>query len=228
MVRNLILAGGPYHPVAETGVPLAAILREAGMDSEVTADVEAGLARLARGEFERLTVACVRWTLTQSERYAPFRAEWALSLSPAGRAAVGDYVASGRGLLALHGAPISFDDWPDWPKLLGVGWRWGVSHHPPCAPAELRSAAEHPITAGLQPFTVRDEIYSALDVEPWMRPLAEARHPEMQEWRPVVFAGERDGCRRAWCGFGHDAASLSNPAHRALIVRAGRWVANEL
>jgi type 1 glutamine amidotransferase len=225
MARNLILAGGVYHPVEETGAPLVGILRNAGLESEVTADVEGGLARLARGEFERLTVACLRWTMTQNEKYAPFRAEWALSLSQAGRAAISDYLASGRGLLAIHAAPISFDDWPQWPRLLGIGWRWGVSHHPPCAPASMRKAAEHPITADMQPFTVADEIYSALNIEPWMQPVAEARHADMPEWRPVVFAGEHAGCRRAWCGFGHDAASLSNVEHRALIARAARWVA---
>ena len=228
MLRNLILAGGIYHPVDETGAPLVGILRDAGMDSSVTVDVEGGLSRLARGEFECLTVACVRWTMTQNEKYAPFRAEWALSLSEPGRAAIRDYVASGRGLLAIHGAPISFDDWPQWPRLLGVGWRWGVSHHPPCAPAQMRKAADHPITQGMEAFTVADEIYSALDVAPWMHPLAEARHEGTADWRPVVFAGEHDGCRRAYCGFGHDAASLSNPTHRTLIARAARWVVREL
>jgi type 1 glutamine amidotransferase len=228
MLRNLILAGGIYHPVDETGAPLVGILRDAGMDSSVTADIEDGLSRLARGEFECLTVACVRWTMTQNEKYAPFRAEWALSLSASGRAAIRDYVASGRGLLAIHGAPISFDDWPQWPQLLGVGWRWGVSHHPSYAPAQMRKTADHPITQGMEAFTVADEIYSALDVAPWMHPVAEARHEGMAEWRPVVFAGEHDGCRRAYCGFGHDAASLSNPTHRTLIARAARWVVREL
>jgi hypothetical protein len=227
MTRNLVLAGGVYHPVEETGMPLVGILRDADLDSEVTADVEGGLARLARGEFERLTVACLRWTMTQNEKYEPFRSEWALSLSEAGRASIRDYVASGRGLLAIHTAPISFDDWPEWPKLLGIGWRWGVSHHPPYAPAQMRRIAEHPITAGMQPFAVVDEIYSALDVEPWMQPIAEARHADMLEWQPVVFAGEHAGCRRAYCGFGHDAASLSHPEHRAMIVRAARWVAGD-
>jgi type 1 glutamine amidotransferase len=227
MTRNLVLAGGVYHPVEETGTPLVAILRDAGLDSEVTSDVEDGLARLARGEFERLAVSCLRWTMMQSEKYAPFRSEWALSLSEAGRASLRDYVASGRGLLAIHAAPISFDDWPEWPKLLGIGWRWGVSNHPPCAPADMRKAVEHPITAGMHQFTVADEIYSALDIEPWMQPIAEARHVGMPEWRPVVFAGEHAGCRRAYCGFGHDAASLSDPEHRAMIARAARWVAGD-
>lgn len=228
MPRNLILAGGVYHPAEATGAPLVDILAEAGLDSVVERDVERGLGRLARGEFERLTVACLRFTMVQNEKYAPFRAEWALSLSPAGRAAIRGYLAGGRGLLALHTAPISFDDWPEWPALLGVGWRWGQSHHPPLAQAQARACAVHPITRGLAPFAVDDEIYADLVVAPWMTPLVEARHAADEAWRPVVFAGEDGGARRAYCGFGHDAASLNEPEHRAMIVRAARWVGGEL
>lgn len=227
MVRNLILAGGLYHPLEECGLPLSAILAGVGLESEVTADVEGGLARLASGQFDRLTIACLRWSMTQNEKYAPHRADWALSLSPAGRAAIRDYVASGRGLLAIHTAPICFDDWAEWPALLGIGWRWGVSHHPPLAPLTARPIAAHPITSGMAPFMVTDEIYSALDVQPWMLPLVDARHADMTDGRPVVFAGEDNGCRRVWCGLGHDAQSLSNPEHRALIQRAARWIARD-
>lgn len=228
MARALILAGGVYHPPEQCGAPLVDILRAAGLDCEMTEDVEVGLARLARGEFDRLVVACLRWTMTQHEKYAPHRARWALSLSEEGRAAIRAYVASGRGLLALHAAPISFDDWPEWPALLGLGWRWGVSHHPPLAVAQARAIdAGHPVSRGLRPFTVVDEIYQGLDVAPWMTPLVEARHADSLAWNPVVFAGEADGCRRVWCGFGHDAASLAVEEHRALIARAARWAARE-
>ncbi len=228
MVPTLILAGGLYHPVVETGDPLVPILHAAGLDGTVTSDVEDGLAALASGRFQRLVIACLRWTMVQNEKHAPHRAEWAMSLSPAGRTAIRDYVASGRGLLAVHAAPISFDDWSEWPELLGIGWRWGRSHHPPMGPLTARpTATHHPVTAGLNEFTVADEIYSDLEVAPWMQPLAEARHPDMEQWRPVIFAGEKDGCRRAYCGLGHDAASLANADHSALLTRAASWVARE-
>ena len=165
--------------------------------------------------------------LFRSDRYAPFRDDWALSLSARGREAIADYLASGRGLLAIHAAPISFDDWPAWAGLLGVGWRWGVSHHPPFGPAEIRPARAHPITDGMEPFETADEIYSGLDVADWMVPLAEGRTPETA-WTPVVYAGERDGARRAWCGIGHCAASFAHPGYAAMIARAARWVARDL
>ena len=228
MLRNLILAGGVYHPAEQSGLPLVEILRDAGLDSEVEVDIERGLRRLAAGEFQRLTVACLRFTMVQNEKYAPFRAQWALSLSDTGRATIRAYIASGKGLLGLHTAPISFDDWAEWPALLGVGWRWGQSFHPPLADAEAQAMTDHPITQGMAGFHVADEIYSDLVIAPWMAPLVHARHTEADAWRPIVFAGEDQGCRRAYCGFGHDAASFAEAGHRALIVRAARWVGRDL
>lgn len=224
-IRNLILVGGVFHPFAETGPALARILNAIGWRSEVSFDIEGGLEALAKGEFDRLTFAALRWTMTQHEKYAPFREQWAMSLSEAGRAAIRSHLAAGKGLLGLHAAPISFDDWDEWGDLIGLSWRWGTSHHPPFAPASVRmSAAAHPITDGVPAFDVCDEIYSALEIRPWMSPLFEARHADMTGWRPVGYAGEKDGARRAWCGLGHDAASLANPAHAKLIRRAAQWV----
>jgi hypothetical protein len=204
---------------------LARILNGIGWQSEVTFDIEAGLRALAEGEFDQLTVSALRWTMVQNEKYAPFRDQWALSLSGAGRTAIRNYVKAGKGLLGIHTAPLCFDDWPEWGELLGVSWTWGTSYHPPYGSAAVRmSAGVHPVTQGLPAFDIADEIYSDLVVQPWMTPLFEARHPDMVDWRPVGFAGEKDGARRIWCGLGHDAASLAIPAHERLIRRAAQWV----
>lgn len=225
VIRNLILVGGVYHPFEETGPALAGILNGIGWYSEVSFDIEAGLEALSKGAFDQLTFTALRWTMTQNEKYAPFREQWALSLSDGGKAAIRNYIAAGKGLLGIHAAPISFDDWLQWGDLLGLSWQWGTSYHPPHAPASVRmSPAKHPVSDGVPAFEVSDEIYSDLVVRPWMKPLFEARHADMTEWRTVGLAGEKDGARRAWCGLGHDAASLANPAHQKLIRRAAQWV----
>jgi uncharacterized protein len=226
--RNLILAGGVYHPPEESGPALAAMLSEIGWESDIVVDVEAGLKRLAAGEFDRLTVACLRFTMTQHEKYAPFRAEWAMSLSQAGRAALTRWVGAGNGILGIHTAPICFDDWEEWGEMLGVYWRWGTSHHPPLGPVSVRPAGAHPIVADARTFDVTDEVYSALKVQPWMTPLFEAQAEGMADWRTVGLAGEHGGARRAWCGLGHDAASLSQSENRRIIQNAARWVAQEM
>ena len=224
-IRNLILVGGVFHPFEETGPALAGILDGVGWRSEVSFDIEGGLSALADGQFDQLTFSALRWTMVQNEKYAPFREQWALSLSERGRAAIRNYIRAGRGLLGIHTAPLSFDDWPEWGDLLGLSWQWGRSYHPPYAQASVRMCqAPHPITDSVPAFDVSDEIYSDMVLKPWMTPLFEARHADMAEWRPVGLAGEKDGARRVWCGLGHDAASFASDAHQKLIRRAAQWV----
>lgn len=226
--RNLILAGGIYHPATESGPALASMLSEVGWDNEVVVDVESGLKRLAAGEFNRLTFASLRFTMTQHEKYAPFRAEWAMSLSEEGRGTLRRWVGAGNGILGIHTAPICFDDWEEWGRLLGIYWRWGVSHHPPLGSVSVRLSQPHPITSGVKPFSVHDEVYSALEVQPWMQPLFEAQAEGMSDWRAVGYAGEETGSRRAWCGLGHDAASLNQSDNRRIIQNAARWISRQM
>jgi uncharacterized protein len=221
--RTLVLAGGLYHPWEDAAPPLADALADAGLEAHVCPDVGAGLARLAAGEFELLVVDCLRWSMTQNEKYAPHREALAFAPSPAEQQALRDYVARGRGLLGVHAAPISFDTMADWPDLLGVGWAWGRSYHPPCAPAQARVLHGTPVTAGGAGFEATDEIYSQMTVAPWMQPFMEACHPGVTEWRPVGFWGEDGGTRRVYCGLGHDGASRRDPVHRRILADAARW-----
>ena len=59
-MRNLVIIGGISHPFAAAGAELAAMLAPHGIASELTEDVEAGLARVARGEFD-LTDTLTAW-----------------------------------------------------------------------------------------------------------------------------------------------------------------------
>ena len=108
MRRNLIIHGGIYHPFAESAAALADALAECGIASDATEDVEGGLARLAAGGYDLLTVHALRWRMLDHEKYAPFRAQYAMTLSAAGRAAIQGFVAAGGAVLALHTAAICF------------------------------------------------------------------------------------------------------------------------
>jgi len=136
-MRNLILTGGIYHDFADSTPTLERVLAEVGVVSESTTDIGAGLERLAQGGHELLTVCALRWSMTQP-KFADQREAWALSLSAPQRQAILDHVAAGRGLLVLHTGAICFDDWPQWRELVGAGWTWGHSHHPPHGPVSVR------------------------------------------------------------------------------------------
>jgi type 1 glutamine amidotransferase len=230
VIPNLILSGGPgHHPYSTTSARLAWYLSLEGFTSDVTEDIEAGLTRLADGCYGLLTVNALRWRMDESQ-YAAEKDRWAFSLSPEGRAAILAHVERGGPVLAVHTAPICFDDWPEWGDIVGAQWVWGTSNHPPLGLTQVRvNSGVHEIVDGAGDFEVVDEVYSHLDVRPDVKPLATGHHDGIDHpllWaRQVVSpSGEGAGARVVYDALGHDERSLDHPVHRAIIRRAARWL----
>jgi len=223
-VRNLILTGGIGHPFADAAAALAATLREAGIESTITEDIEAGLAALDGCVL--LTVYALRWSMTQGGKYEPHRERWGFSLSPTGRQTIERHVARGGGLLGVHTASICFDDWPGWGAILGGHWVWGRSAHPPFGDVETRlDARDHPLLAGLEAFALRDEVYGDLALQPDVVPLAHARAVSGGAWQPILWERRVGAGRVVYDALGHDAASIDQPTHRRLLARCARLAA---
>jgi len=230
MARNLILTGGVGHPFADAAPALAAVLEEAGFRSTVTEDIEGGLAALAEGGFDLVTVYALRWRMLASEKYAPLRERCAFTLSARGREALSGFVAAGGGLLALHTAVICFDDWPEWKELAGGAWVWGRSFHPPYGAVTVApTAVAHPITAGVAGFALRDEVYSDLDLVPGVVPLlaGTADGADRGTW-PMLWARPVGRGRVVCDTLGHDRAALEQPMHRRILRNAAAWAAGRL
>ena len=72
-----------------------------------------------------------------------------------------DYVRSGKGLLAVHSGTV-YKERPMMRALLG-----GVfDQHPKQCPVTVQPVAGHPLTRGVQPYTVTDEHYHMLMDDP--------------------------------------------------------------
>ena len=222
--RNLIVTGGAYHPFADSAPALAEILAtDAGIESTTTTDVSGGLAALARGEFDLLTVYALRWPM-EAERFAAERAQWGVRLDAEDRAAIENHLGAGRGILALHTASICFDDWPKWGEIVGARWVWGRSFHPPYGPVNARiEPVAHPVTSGLDSFQINDEAYGAMDLEPDITALLSVNAEGHNEWWPGLWTREVFGGRVAYDALGHDRRSLQHPTHRRIVVRAALW-----
>lgn len=228
-VRNLLIAGGLYHP-AQASVPsLTRILQAQGIDTDVEEDVEAACRLLAQGGHALLTVSALRWRMVE-DRYDEHRARWGLSLSEQGRSEIRRHLQRGGGLLALHTAAICFDDWPQWGEIVGARWQWGVSGHAPCGAVEVRfdAAAAASIGDALPAFRCQDEVYENMWLAPDVVPLAQARNltgnaGEPGAWAPVLWTRHWGGARVVYDALGHDAQSLDHPVHQALLGRAAAW-----
>ncbi|MEO1082561.1 MAG: ThuA domain-containing protein [Pseudomonadota bacterium] len=221
MSRNLILSGGIFHDFEATSRALETLLVPLGIRSTIREDVEEALGELAEGGYDMLTVNALRWRM-DGEKYAPWREQWALSLSAASRRAIDDFVREGGAMLGLHAASICFGDWPDWRDLLGGAWRWDESYHPPPAPVSVRPTAAG-AALGLQPFEVTDERYSDLDLREDIETLLVAEDEAGRE-QPLVWR-QRVGAGRVACDLlGHDPESLAVPAHAEALRGLVAWV----
>jgi hypothetical protein len=223
MLRNLVIFGGIYHPFAEAARALADALAETGVRSDLTDDVEGALARLP--EYDLVTVYALRWRMLDDPKYAPFRAEYAMSLSAAGRAAFGTHLSTGGALLALHTACICFDDWPGWGEMLGARWRWGQSFHPPQQTVHVHvEDPAHPICAGVADFVVEDEIFHALEPTAALQPLLSARAAPDAPEQPLMWARCHGDGRVVYDALGHTVESIRQPAHRRILQQAVGWL----
>jgi hypothetical protein len=221
MTRNLILCGGIFHEFHASSDELARVLSPLGIESVVEDDIEAGLAALDAGSFELLTVNALRWQM-QGEKYDPYRDEWAMTLSPEGRAAIAGHLDRGGAILGLHTASICFSDWPGWGDMLGGSWQWGRSWHPP--PSALAvTPVDHPLMAGIAPFTVEDEVYTDLELRPGIEPLLFSVGDDQHPAQPLLWLHQWGSGRVVYDALGHDAASLREPAHSEALRRAVAW-----
>jgi type 1 glutamine amidotransferase len=227
MARNLILTGGLYHPFEAASETLRELLEPVGFESDITTDIHAGLSWLDDGGYDLLTVYALRWPML-AERFDNDRALWAVTLEEVDRQRIDAHLAAGKGLLALHTAAISFDDWPRWRDIVGAGWIWGTSYHPPHGPVQVAMTPRaHPITQGLQGFGFADEAYARMDLVSGIEPLATVQASVQQEPSPALWARELGSARVAYDALGHDSDSLNHPTHRRIVQRAALWATRQ-
>lgn len=217
--RLILYSDGYNHPFAQSSEALAAIARGVGMTVSIMSDLADALGQLQSGR-DVLGVNALRWSMTQFERYAADRPHWAGSLSDEHMTAIAAHVEHGGGLLALHTAVICWDNQPRWLDLLGGGWNWDRSYHPPLGPITVQT-----LTAGAAPFEIVDEAYHHLDPAADCEIMAIADAGEGPQ--PVVWRRRHGSGRIVVDALGHDARSLGTAGHVAIVQAMLGWLCEE-
>lgn len=229
MSRVLVLAGGsPHaHDFAAVGAALADLAVDAGHDVELVDHPDAAAARLTQAgapAVDTLVVAGLWWRM-EGEVYDRWRDAHAYSPPAPTRAALDGFVRDGGGLVALHTAPICFDDWPAWGDVVGGAWQWGTSSHPPYGPVHAEVIADHAVVAGVgASIQLDDEVYGDLAVRDGVEVLAVARRHADDAPQPVVWAHRHGRGRVVFDCFGHDVGSVTHAANSRLLAQAIEWV----
>lgn len=143
---------------------------------------------------------------------------------------------AGKGLVVLHHAIASYQDWPEYANIIGA--KYYLAKTVVDGVEKPRSAYKHdvdfkvgiapgghPVTAGLKDFEIHDETYKWFDVATSVTPLLTTTEPESG---PVIgWAKTYAASRVVYLQLGHDHFAYENPAYRRLLRQAIRWTARK-
>ncbi|HEX8400794.1 MAG TPA: ThuA domain-containing protein [Allosphingosinicella sp.] len=219
----ILYSGGVGHPFAETTPVLAGYAQEGGWKTRIETRLEAMLVGLQTADL--LIVNALYWSMTQDEKYAPLRDRWGVRLGDDQFARLDGFVAGGGRLLVIHTGTICWDTQPGWREIMGGGWEWGRSHHPPYGPVHVTlTEAGREISGGAPAFDLVDEAYHALSPAPDCTILATCDLGQGEQ--PLAWLRAYGQGQVAVDALGHDVASLTQPGHRALVRGQLDWLAD--
>ena len=133
---------------------------------------------------------------------------------------------TGQGLVILHHAILAYPDWPVWTELVGLEDTHKFDYYHDETMNVYPTEVEHPITAGLSPWTIVDETYDMADTGAGSDILLTTDHPKSMKtigWTRA-FGRSRVFC----CELGHDHVAWEDPSFRTVLERGILWSANKL
>lgn len=162
-------------------------------------------------------------------------------------------VASGVGLVILHGSTVGFDGWSSYENMAGLLWREGTFHGDFGSFDVTIRDDSHPITHGIGNFTTTDELYCSLVPTPGSnhRILATGySDPNRLDWQgrpgtgkdePVMVVNEYGLGRVFYQVLGHvwpidygngfignTTVSLETESFQTTLIRGCKWAARRL
>jgi type 1 glutamine amidotransferase len=228
------MGGDAYHNTPEHYEQLAGLMAgPAGFNITVTDDFPAQTTE-SLGGYDLL----VLWT---TMREPPAAAVDALF----------DVVRAGTPLLGIHAAPYTVRMIEGGPEAIGSAYIKRFPHLPYQEITVSILDHDHPITAGVEDFTITDELYCLEDLTPGARVLAgydgrkaEAPYPlrngqpnplhdEAHAWRkqqpqaPLVYVKQLERGKICVNALGHDGQAIANPGFRKLTVQAAHWLTGQ-
>ena len=219
-VRVLILSGQNNHDWRSTTPKLKAILEDGG---RFAVDITETPGWLSAQSLEPYDVVLSNWNAFGLD---PKTSGW----PPETRQAYLEFVRRGKGHVVVHAGSASFPEWKEYGRLALATWKANQTKHGPRHEFPVRiNNPSHPVTAGLRPFTIFDELWNRPEIAEGAEVLASSYSAPEQEgtgqWEPAVIAGRFGDGRSLAIMLGHDAEAMGNPGFQALLKRAVEWAA---
>lgn len=205
-IKALLLVGGPYHDRPGMRRQVVEAIQAHGGADLTTTDDRGILGSPELSQYDAVVVYTTGGKLTPVEERG-----------------LTQFVASGKGLVGIHGANTSFNANPSYVDMIGSRFL----RHPPFADVTVEVLdPDHPITRGIGAFTVPDELYVLECDLGAVHLLATARIGN--EAQPSVYTKSWGDGRVVYVGLGHDNQCLSAEPFRLLAGRGLRWSVGRL
>lgn len=219
MSKQAIFVGGcpaSYHRLEGAEPPVRSALEALGYAVEVTGIFHPDGGEAMVGDYAALSES----GLAGKDLLVLFTTGHGQGEDPA---AVREWVRAGGALVGIHCAADSFTQDAEWVAFLGGRFR---THPAPLDVALEFTDPSHPITAGVEPFTVRDELYLFADHDPSrVHLLAQTRSydGEGTDPIPVAWTREEGQGRIFYLSLGHFPEAMAHPGWQALFANGVRW-----
>jgi type 1 glutamine amidotransferase len=151
------------------------------------------------------------------------------TLSEGGQRHLRAFAESGKGIVVVHHALVSYPEWDWYRDLIGARYLETPSGGLPASTyrhdESMRVAVvrAHAVTAGLSDFVVVDETYKGMWLAPSNTVLLTTDNPTGDP--PVAWVSAYDRSRVVTIQLGHGPESHRDASYRRLILNAIRWSA---
>jgi type 1 glutamine amidotransferase/cytochrome c553/glucose/arabinose dehydrogenase len=229
-IRVLLFTGNKAHAwhngAASTSRVKAALEADRRISVRVSDDIEE-LSRAKLGDYSSIVL----------NNYCNWHDP--KGLSDESKQALLQYLQSGGGLVVVHFANGAFhyslpeagdSDWPEYREIVRRVWdhstKEGPSAHDAFGTFQVKpTATEHPITAGLKPFEVTDELYHHQAGKAPIEPLIVATSKDTKREEPLAWAYEYEKARVFQTLLGHSEKTYDAFETREMLRRAVAWTA---
>jgi type 1 glutamine amidotransferase len=139
--------------------------------------------------------------------------------------------ARGIGVVVLHHALLSYQKWPEYERIAGAKYQLDdekvgdkvivaeATYQPVADIPVVIAVKDHPLTSGVSPFTIHDELYHKLRMRPDVTVLMTTGG------EPLLWTRQEGKSRVVGTILGHGRGSYEDAHFLDLLRRSIRWVA---
>jgi uncharacterized protein len=153
-------------------------------------------------------------------------------ISEAEKTAFRALLERGKGMVFLHHSLVSYQHWDEFEKIIGGKYIEKDFYSDPAMQgstyAEDITLAikvvdnHHPVTKNVADFTIYDEGYQDIRINPDIHPLLSASHPDCAS--TVAWTNRYGNSKIVYLLLGHGHQAHENENYRKLVCNAIRWV----